>query len=317
MSTIVVTGGAGFIGSHLCDRLLAEGRRVVAIDNLSIGRIANLAEARSYGQQFTFYNLDIRADGLRSVLERHRVEVVMHLGAQTSVRASLADPMLDASVNLMGLLNVLEAAAATDVRKVVFASSGGTIYGDARKLPVKETARRGSSPDSPYGITKKAAEDYLRFYRGRRDLDFTALALANVYGPRQDPYGEAGVIAIFGSQMLAGDRPTIFGDGNQTRDYVYVDDTVHAFALAADRGSGMLVNVGTGLETSVNGIFRLLAGQTGYRDEPQFGPKRPGEVSRSALDIELAAEELGWKPWTTLEVGLRTTVEFLRRQASG
>jgi UDP-glucose 4-epimerase len=312
MSTFLVTGAAGFIGSSLSDRLLAEGKRVVAVDDLSRGRIANLAEARGYGQQFTFYNMDVRAEGIRDLFERHRPEVVMHLAAQANVRVSVRDPGFDTSVNVMGLLNLMEAAAAAGTRKVVFASSGGTIYGEPRSLPIKETARKGSRPLSPYGIAKKVAEDYLAFYRQARGVDYTALALANVFGPRQDPYGEAGVIAIFAGQMLGGKTPTIFGDGNQTRDYVFVDDTVHAFSLAAERGSGALVNVGTGLETSVNAIYQLLAKITAFKREPAFAPLPGGEVARNALSIELAEKELGWKPWTHLEDGLRETVAFIR-----
>ena len=312
MTTYLVTGAAGFIGSTLCDRLLAEGKRVVGIDDLSTGRIANLVESRTYGQQFTFYNMDIRAEGIRPLFERHRPEVVMHLAAQIKVRASLQDPVFDASVNVMGLLNVLDSAVAAGTRKVVFASSGGTIYGEPRTVPIKETARRGSRPSSPYGITKKVAEDYLAFYRKNRGLDFTDLALGNVYGPRQDPNGEAGVIAIFTGQMLAGETPTIFGDGEQTRDYVFVDDVVHAFSLAAERGSGALVNIGTGLETSVKRIYQLLAKVIGFRAKPSFGSMPPGEVGRVGLSIELAEKELGWKPWTHLEDGLAETVSFLK-----
>ncbi len=308
----MVTGAAGFIGSHLCDRLLAEGKRVVGVDDLTTGRIANLSEARGYGQQFTFYNMDIRLEGLRTIVERHRPEVVMHLAAQASVSTSVENPMLDASVNVLGLLNLMETAAAYDVRKVVFAASGGTLYGEPRTLPVKETAIRGAQPVSPYGISKAVALDYLRFYRQNRGVDFTALALANIYGPRQDPFGEAGVVAIFGSKMLAGDTPTIFGDGNQTRDYLFVDDTVHAFALASERGSGGLYNIGTGLETSVNRVFQLLAQVIGFRRKPSFGPPREGDLLRSALDWKLAEKELGWKPWTALEDGFRETVEALR-----
>lgn len=311
-STYLVTGAAGFIGSHLCDRLLAEGKRVVAVDDLSKGRIANLVEARSYGPQFTFYSMDIRSDGMRALFDRHRPEVVMHLAAQSGVRPSIESPGVDASINVIGLLNVLDNAAASGARKVVFASSGGTIYGNQRRFPVKETARKGSRPVSPYGISKKVAEDYLRFYSRARNLDFTALALANVYGPRQDPYGEAGVVAIFSSKLLAGDTPTIFGDGNQTRDYVFVDDTVHAFALAAERGSGGVINVGTGVETSVNDLFTLLQKITGSDGEPNYGPLPAGEPRRSVLDIELAGSELGWRPWTHLEDGLRETVAFIR-----
>jgi UDP-glucose 4-epimerase len=312
MSTYLVTGGAGFIGSHLCERLLAEGKRVVAVDDLSAGRIANMAGARSYGQQFTFHNIDIRLDELRTIFERHRPEVVMHVAAQASVAVSVKDPALDASVNLVGLLNVLEAAAAVGSRKVVFAGSGGTLYGEPRKMPVKETARRSSRPVSPYGITKAVAIDYLDFYRRTRGLDFTTVALANVYGPRQDPHGEAGVVAIFASLMLAGQTPTIFGDGEQTRDYVFVDDVVHAFSLSADKGSGEVLNVGTGLETSVNRIFQLLAGITGFRGAPEYGPHREGDIARISLDVALAERHLGWRPWTVLEEGLRQTVDSLR-----
>lgn len=312
MTTVLVTGAAGFIGSHVVDRLLAEGHRVIGVDDLSRGRIANLSEARGYGKAFSFVGFDIRDRSMITLLERARPEVVMHLAAQSSVRASLEDPLLDAEVNVLGLLNVLECSAKTGVRKVVFASSGGTIYGEPRRLPVKETAVSGSHPQSPYGITKKAAEDYLRFYERYRGLDFTSLALANVYGPRQDPHGEAGVVAIFASKMLHGETPTIFGDGNQTRDFVYIDDTVHAFALAMERGSGRLVNVGTGLETSVNGLYRMLSEITGFRGEPLFGPLPPGELRRAALDVQLADEVLGWRPWTQLEDGLKQTVEYLR-----
>ena len=309
---VLVTGAAGFIGSHLCDRLLAEGRRVVGMDDLSTGRIANLAEARSYGKQFTFYNVDIRAEGLGTIFDRHRPDVVMHLAAQAGVRPSLEDPVKDAHINVMGMLNVLECAAASGVRKVVFASSGGTIYGEPRRLPVREAAMGGSHPQSPYGITKKVAEDYLRFYERYRGLEFTALALANVYGPRQDPFGEAGVIAIFGGKMLSGETPTIYGDGNQTRDYVFVDDTVHAFALAMDRGSGRLINIGTGLETSVNGLYRMLGEILGFAKEPEYGSLPPGELRRISLDPSLAEQELGWRPWTHLEDGLRETVAYLK-----
>ena len=307
-----MTGGAGFIGSHLSDRLLAEGHRVVAVDDLTTGRIANLGEARGYGKDFTFYNMDIRTEGLRTLFERHRPEVVMHLAAQAGVRPSMEDPELDASVNVLGLLNVLDCAASTGARKLVFASSGGTIYGEPRRLPVKETATSGSHPLSPYGITKKVAEDYLRFYQRFRGFEYTALALGNVYGPRQDPSGEAGVVAIFAAKMLAGETPTIFGDGNQTRDYVFIDDTVHAFALAAERAAGRLVNIGTGLETSVNGLFRMLADITGFGGQPLFGPQPGGELRRIALDNELAADALGWRPWTHLEDGLKETVAFMR-----
>ena len=308
----MVSGGAGFIGSHLCDRLLAEGHTVVAVDDLSTGRIANLAEARGYGQKFTFFNLDVRSDGIMQLFERHEPEVVMHLAAQSSVAVSAQDPALDADINIMGLVNVLECAARSDARKVVFAASGGTLYGEARKFPLKETSAAKSRPVSPYGISKKAAIEYLDFYGRFRGLDWTALALGNVYGPRQDPSGEAGVVAIFAQSMLAGESPTIFGDGNQTRDYVFVDDAVHAFALAIGAGDGKLLNIGTGVETSVNRIYKLVADRVGFLHEPEMGPPRPGDLRRCALDSEAAAKAIGWKPWTHVEDGIAETVAFLR-----
>ena len=312
MTTVLVTGGAGFIGSHLADRLLAENYRVISVDDLTTGRIANLSEARGYRKEFTFSNMDVRAEGLLPLFERHRPEIVFHLAAQSGVRPSLEDPVKDASINIMGLLNVLECAVRAGARKVIYAASGGTIYGEPKRVPAKETSAQGSHPASPYGISKKVAVDYLNFYQRYRGLDFTALALGNVYGPRQDPFGEAGVIAIFASKMLAGETPTIFGDGNQTRDYVFIDDTVHAFVQAVGRGSGKLVNIGTGLETSVNHIYRLLADIIGFTAEPGHGPLPPGELRRIALDISSAPNAIGWKPWTHLEDGLAETVAFLK-----
>jgi UDP-glucose 4-epimerase len=312
VNTFLVTGSAGFIGSHLCDRLLAEGKKVVAVDDLTTGRIANLVVARGYGQSFTFHNMDIRLEELRTVFERHRPEAVMHLAAQASVPASVEDPQNDASVNVMGLLNVLECAAATATRKVVFAASGGTLYGEPKALPVKESARNRARPVSPYGISKAIALDYLSFYHRTRELDFAALALANVYGPRQDPFGEAGVVAIFASKMLAGETPVIFGDGEQTRDFVFVDDVVHAFSLAAERGPGAVLNVGTGVETSINSLFELMAASLSFKGGPGHGPERPGDLRRSAIDPTAADKEIGWRPWTSLEEGLKATVEALR-----
>jgi UDP-glucose 4-epimerase len=312
VTTVLVTGGAGFIGSHLADRLLAEGMRVISVDDLTTGRIANLSEARGYGKEFTFFNMDVRADGLNALFERHRPEVVFHLAAQSGVRPSLDDPAKDASINVMGTLNVLDCAVRTGVKKVVYAASGGTIYGEPKRIPVKESAAQGSHPASPYGISKKVAVDYLSFYQRYRGLDYTALALGNVYGPRQDPFGEAGVVAIFAARMIAGEACTIFGDGNQTRDYVFIDDVVHGFVRAVERGSGKLVNIGTGLETSVNGLYKLLAETIGYTGEPGTGPLPPGELRRIALDISLAPSAIGWKPWTHLEDGLGETVAYLK-----
>ena len=312
MTTILVTGGAGFIGSNLADRLLAEDHRVIAVDDLSTGRIANLSDARAYGKAYTFFNMDVRAEGLISLFERHKPEIVYHLAAQAGVRPSLDDPVRDASINLMGTLNVLECAAKIEARKVIYAASGGTIYGEPKRLPAKESAAQGSFPLSPYGISKKVVLDYLGFYQRYRGLDFTACALANVYGPRQDPHGEAGVISIFSASMLAGKAPVIFGDGNQTRDFVFIDDVAHAFVQAMDRGSGKLVNIGTGLETSVAGLYKLLAQIIGFTEEPGHAALPPGELRRIALDISVASKALAWKPWTHLEDGLAETVAYLK-----
>jgi UDP-glucose 4-epimerase len=309
---VLVTGGAGFVGSHLCDRLLAEGRSVVAVDDLATGRRENLADALGHGEAFSFTELDVRTEGLLDVFTQHRPEVVMHLAAQAGVRPSLEDPDHDASVNIMGTLNVLKCASAVGSRKVVYAASGGTLYGEPTIVPVSEPSADGAHPGSPYGISKKVALEYLAFYSRQRGLDFTALALGNVYGPRQDPTGEAGVIAIFASSMLAGDRATIFGDGEQTRDYVYVEDTVEAFAAAIDRASRGIVNIGTGVETSVNALHAMLADIVGTRSEPAYGPQPEGELRRIALDNSLAASVLGWSPRTDLSSGLARTVEHLR-----
>jgi UDP-glucose 4-epimerase len=310
---ILVTGAAGFIGSHVCDLLLSRGHSVVGIDDLSTGRLTNLQTAGRHAG-FVLVRADVRRSELVEVFSEHRPHVVMHLAAQSGVRPSLEDPRLDASVNIDGLLSVLECSAAIGVTKVVFASSGGTIYGSPRNPPVSEEARLRARPLSPYGISKKVAEDYLRFYRRTRKLDFTALALGNVYGPRQDPGGEAGVISIFGVKLLSGEAPTIFGDGHQTRDYVYVDDVAAAFLAAIDAGSGLLLNIGSGRETSVTDLFRILAALTGYTGKPTYAPLPVGEVMRISLDVRRAQAVLGWTPRVRLHEGLERTFAFLRAE---
>jgi len=313
----LVTGGAGFIGSALVDRLLAEGHRVDVVDDLSAGSLANLADARrSSNGHVTFHQLDIRSPDLTELMHRCRPEVIFHLAAQADVRVSVADPLLDADVNLLGSLRVAEAARSSGARKVVFASSGGAIYGevDPSDLPIKES--HPQRPLSPYGVSKKAVGDYLYAYRELHDLEFTALALANVYGPRQDPQGDAGVVGLFAGRLLSGKPCTIFGDGSQTRDFVYVDDVVDAFARAAQRGGGLLLNVGTGTETSLNRLYRVMADNAGVERPAAFAPPRPGEVARSCLDPGRAAIHLGWKPWTTLDEGTAATLDwFGARQA--
>lgn len=301
----LVTGGAGFIGSTLVDRLLAEGHAVVVVDNLATGSLANLDAARSDpAHDVTVHEVDVRSPDVVDLVARSGPDVVFHLAAQADVRVSVARPVFDAEVNVVGSLNVIEGARAAGVGKVVFASSGGTIYGDPAPsdLPVSES--HPQRPVSPYGVAKKVVGDYLHAYRELHGLDFAALALANVYGPRQDPHGEAGVVAIFASRLLDGEPCTIFGDGSQTRDFVFVDDVVDAFVRAADRGPGLLCNIGTGQETSVAELHRTMAGQAGVADPPvTAAPARPGELARSSLDPSLAGERLGWAPSTTLEAG--------------
>jgi UDP-glucose 4-epimerase len=307
----LVTGGAGFIGSTLVDRLLADGHDVVVVDDFSSGSEANLESARATGRTEVLAT-DIRDEAVVQQVVDAAPEVVFHLAAQADVRVSVARPAYDASINVIGLLNVLEGARQAGTRKVVFASSGGTIYGepDPSVLPVDET--NPELPIAPYGVAKKVGTDYLRAYQAVHGLDWTSLALANVYGPRQDPHGEAGVVAIFAGLLLEGRPCTVFGTGEQTRDYVYVDDVVDAFARAATAGGGELFNIGTGEETSVNALYRAMADAAGVTDPPTYAPARPGELDRSCLDAGKAQRELGWSPQVTLEDGVRTTIDWTR-----
>jgi len=313
---VLVTGGAGFIGSNLVDRLLAEGQEVDAVDDLSTGSLANLADARGAGGALRFHNLDVRSGDFVDLVSHRRPEVIFHLAAQADVRVSVDRPVLDAEVNILGTIQVLEGARAAGTSKIVFAASGGTLYGepDVADLPVDE--RQPHRPLSPYGVSKKAAIDYLVAYRELHGLEFTALALANVYGPRQDPHGEAGVVAIFAGNLVAGRHCVIFGDGSQTRDYVYVDDVVDAFARAARRGGGLVLNIGTGRETSVSELYELVSAASGSKLAARLAPARAGEVQRSALAPGRAGLHLGWKPWTPLADGVAAVVDHVRRAGS-
>jgi UDP-glucose 4-epimerase len=313
----LVTGGAGFIGSNLVDRLLAEGHEVDVLDDLSSGSLANLADARAdRTNRLTFHQIDLRDPQLVDLIARRSPEVIYHLAAQIDVRVSVNRPAFDAEVNVIGTINVLEGARVAGARKVVFASSGGTIYGDVpgNQLPAKVS--QAQVPLSPYGVTKRVAFDYLNVYRELHGVEFTALALANVYGPRQDPHGEAGVVAIFAGRLLADEPCTIFGDGKQTRDYVYVDDAVDAFVRATTKGGGLLVNVGTGVETSVNDLYAAMARAAGVDRPAAMAPLRAGELQRSALDPGRAAIPLGWKPWTTVDDGAARVLDWFKRKPS-
>jgi UDP-glucose 4-epimerase len=313
----LVTGGAGFIGSVLVDRLLAEGHEVDVVDDLSTGSLANLADARAAGgKALRIHQMDIRLPELVDLAAKRKPEVVFHLAAQASVPVSVAQPLFDAHVNVLGTLNVLEAARKAGSERVVFAASGGTLYGDPgeAKLPISET--QPHRPGLPYGVSKKAGLDYLVAYRELHALEFTALALANVYGPRQDPHGESGVVAIFAQRLVAGQPVTIDGDGEQTRDFVYVDDVVDAFVRGAARGGGLVLNVGTGVRTSVNEIYRTLAAAAGVETPAERGPARAGDLRHSSLDPARAAMQLGWQPWTSLEDGLAAVLAYFAGLAS-
>ncbi len=309
-----VTGGAGFIGSTLVDRLLAEGEEVDVVDDLSTGTLSNLADARATsGRALTIHHLDVRLPEMVELMVRRRPQVVFHLAAQPSVRASVERPLFDAEVNIVGSLNVLEGARAAEVERVVFAASGGTLYGEvpAEQLPVSEA--HAHRPLSPYGVSKKSVIDYLVAYRQLHAVEFVALALANVYGPRQDPHGEGGVVAVFAERLVRGEPVVVYGDGEQTRDFVFVDDVVDAFVRAARRGAGLVCNVGTSRRTSVNELWRTMAAHLPPGPAPRHVPARAGELRHNSLDIVRASIQLGWRPWTQLSGGTAAVLEAARR----
>jgi UDP-glucose 4-epimerase len=307
----LVTGGAGFIGSNLVDALLARGDEVTVVDDLSTGRRENLDGALGAGA--TLVEADIRdRAAIEEIAGRERPEVVFHLAAQIDVRKSVADPAFDASINVGGTANVLEAARAAEVRRVVFSSTGGAIYGegDGQELPLREDAPL--APEAPYGQSKLAGEGYLALYERLYGLSTIPLRLGNVYGPRQDPLGEAGVIAIFCGRLREGKRPTVFGDGKQTRDYIYVGDVVSAMLAAADSKTTGPVNVGTGIETDVLELVGALGELGGAESfEPEMAPARTGEVQRISIDPGRAKHELGWTPQMGLSEGLRLTLDSI------
>ena len=309
----LVTGAAGFIGSTLVDRLRTDGHPVVGLDNFATGKAVNL-EQLAGDPGFTFVEADIVSADLAAIVAQHRPEVVFHLAAQIDVRHSVADPQFDASVNVIGTIRLAEAARKGGVRKIVHTSSGGSIYGVPPRYPTSESTP--TDPASPYAAGKVAGEIYLNTFRHLYGLECSHIAPANVYGPRQDPHGEAGVVAIFSQALLSG-RPTkIFGDGSHTRDYVFVDDVVDAFVRAAGpAGGGQRFNIGTGVETSDRQLHSAVAAAVGAADDPEFHPPRLGDLERSCLDIGTAGEVLGWRPQLTLAAGLRRTVDYFRRQA--
>jgi UDP-glucose 4-epimerase len=303
-STICVTGGAGFIGSHVADALLAAGHRVLIVDDLSGGRKENVPNDAELAV------LDVRSEAAAEFLVEREVEVLVHHAAQMDVRRSVDDPRFDADVNILGLLNLLEAGRRGRLRQVVFASTGGAIYGEQEEFPADES--HPVRPVSPYGVAKLASERYLYYYHRQYGLDATCLRYANVYGPRQNPHGEAGVVAIFTRRLLDGQKATINGDGLQTRDYVYVDDVVRANLAAVNRPGFDIFNVGTGVETDVNTLFEHIAEAAEYGHAPAHGPGMPGEQRRSCISSERLLEELSVAVDTPFEEGIRSTVDWFR-----
>ena len=300
----LVTGGAGFIGSHMVDRLVDEGYRAVIVDDLSTGKLKNL------NHEATFHHMNITQPALLDVFNREKPDLVFHFAAQSSVTRSVKDPILDNEVNVLGTLRLLEASRRAGVEKVIYSSTGGALYGEPEAVPCPDDAP--VVPISPYGMSKYMAEQYLDFYARQYRLNFTTLRYGNVFGPRQDPLGEAGVVAIFISAILGGHRPRIFGDGNQARDFVYVDDVVDANIAAVFRGHRQSLNVATGELTSVNQLYEMLKEITGFLWDPEHGPARTGDVYRISLDCSKAERELGWTPKTSLAEGLARTVAYLR-----
>lgn len=312
---VLVTGGAGFIGSTLVDRLIAQGHSVDVIDDLSTGKLANLAAARSTGQ-LSFHQLDIRDEAVTSLIERRQPSVIFHLAAQADVRVSVERPAFDASINIVGSINVMEGARRAGTSRIVAAASGGTLYGEPSddEIPTRETVAH--RPLSPYGVSKKSMIDYLCAYRALHNIEYVALALANVYGPRQDPHGEAGVVAIFAERLLRGEEVRIFGDGSQTRDFVFVDDVADAFVRAGERSGGLVINIGTGDETSVNQLYEAMVRVVGVTTPAVLAPARIGELQRSCLDVRRAKMQLDWSAWTEITEGVTATIDHIAKQIS-
>jgi len=301
---VLVTGGAGFIGSHLVDRLILEGHEAVVVDNLVTGKRRNINRAAR------FYKMDVQSWRLERIFRNERPNVVMHLAAQMDVRKSVEDPMFDAQVNVLGTLNVLQQAVKHGVRKVIFSSSGGAIYGEQETYPAPES--HVLKPLSPYGLSKLCGEQYLSYFQRVSGLQAVSLRYANVYGPRQDPEGEAGVVAIFIQKMLNNEQAVINGNGRQTRDFVFVEDVVEANLAMMGQETQGTYNVGTGVETSINDLFRILVQHTGSTCKEMHGPAKKGEQARSVIDCTKLRQEVSWEPKADLSEGLKKTVEYFR-----
>ena len=301
---ILVTGGAGFIGSHIVDTYINAGHDVMVVDDLSTGKRENL------NPKARFVQADIQDPAVRQLIVQEKIEVLNHHAAQMDVRRSVADPLFDARINILGMLNLLEGAREAGVKKMIFASSGGTVYGEQETFPATE--EHTTRPICPYGVSKRTGEHYLYFYHVEYRMPYSALRYANIYGPRQDPHGEAGVVAIFTLRLLAGEQPIINGDGKQTRDYVFVGDVARANLAALQTDYTGPINIGTGSETDVNQLFDYLRQLTGSAAPETHGPAKSGEQRRSVLAWDRAQQLLGWQPEMKIEEGLRRTVEYFR-----
>lgn len=308
MKKILVTGGAGFIGSQVADALIADGHHVEIIDNLFTGKLENVPE------KAIFHEVDIRDKKVDDIFKAGKFDIMYHLAAQMDVRKSVADPAFDAEANILGGINLLQACKKNGVGKVIFASTGGAIYGEQEKFPADENHLQ--NPKSPYGISKLAFEKYLQFYHWEHGLNYVALRYANVYGPRQRGDGEAGVVAIFFSRLLKGEKAVIFGDGKQTRDFVFVGDVVQANVLAMDYDKCGAFNVGTGVETDINELFDIIKDTAGSNQEQIHEPALPGEQRRSVIDNSRIKSTLGWKQTHSLREGLEKTGEYFRKKVN-
>ena len=301
---VVVTGGAGFIGSHIADILVKDGLKVTVFDNLTSGKMRNV------NHKAEFCKTDIRYEKAFKLLKKIKPDYIVHEAAQISVYQSVISPAFDADINIMGTLNLLEYARLNGLKKFIFASSGGTVYGDPARYPCTEKYK--FDPMSPYGISKTVVEYYLRFYYNQYKIPYTALRYSNVYGPRQDPHGEAGVVAIFTKLMLSGKAPRINGDGKFVRDYVYCEDEARANLLALKSRFIGGLNIGTGTGTDVNQLYKLVAGAADFTINPKHGPARPGDIRKNILSNKFAGVKLGWKPEVKMNEGIKNTVEFFR-----
>lgn len=302
---VLVTGGAGFIGSHIVDALLAQGHQVVVVDDLSTGLVENI------DPRARFYRMSLLDEGLGEILAQERPQVVSHQAAHVDLRKSMAEPVVDAQVNILGSLNLLTHCLRLGVERVIYASSAA-VYGEPEYLPVDE--KHPINPLSPYGTSKHAVEHYLKLFPQQKRLSYVVLRYSNVYGPRQNPRGEAGVVAIFSQQMLRGERPTIFGPGDKTRDYIHAQDVVAANLLALEKGENGIYDISTGIETTDQQVFDSLAQLLDYKGSPIYAPVREGEVYRICLDWGRARAELGWSPRLSWEEGLALTIPYYRKQ---